>query len=138
MAITPCNVDTQVISALSDVPVTDDGLTPDQFKAKFDQIGVALKAYINNTLIPQITAQYAAKADMATTSSNGLMSAEDKAKLDTVAAGAAVSSWAGKTGAVNPVIGDLGLTANQVRPIYVTDTEPTAASPDGIYLVTEE
>ena len=31
----------------------------------------------------------------------------------------------------------VNLAANQVRPIYVTDTPPTAASPDGIYLVYE-
>ena len=31
----------------------------------------------------------------------------------------------------------VGLSANQVRPIYVTNTAPTGASPDGIYLVYE-
>ncbi len=31
----------------------------------------------------------------------------------------------------------VNLAANQVRPIFVTDTPPTAASPDGIYLVYE-
>ncbi len=31
----------------------------------------------------------------------------------------------------------VNLDANQVRPIFVTDTPPTAASPDGIYLVYE-
>jgi len=31
----------------------------------------------------------------------------------------------------------VNLNANQVRPIYVTDTVPTGASPDGIYLVYE-
>lgn len=31
----------------------------------------------------------------------------------------------------------IGLNSNQVRPIYITDTVPTASSPQGIYLVTE-
>jgi hypothetical protein len=31
----------------------------------------------------------------------------------------------------------VNLAANQVRPIFVTDTPPTAASPEGIYLVYE-
>ena len=31
----------------------------------------------------------------------------------------------------------VNLAANQVRPVFVTDTPPTAASPDGIYLVYE-
>lgn len=32
----------------------------------------------------------------------------------------------------------VNLSANQVRPVFVTDTPPTSASDDGIYLVTEE
>ncbi len=32
----------------------------------------------------------------------------------------------------------VNLNANQVRPIYVTNTVPTGASADGIYLVYEE
>ena len=32
----------------------------------------------------------------------------------------------------------VNLSAEQVRPIFIQNTEPTGASPDGIYLVTEE
>ena len=46
----------QVIHALSDNPVTDDNLTVQQFKDKFDQAAVAIKNYLNNTLIPAIEA----------------------------------------------------------------------------------
>lgn len=61
MAISQCNVTTDVISQLPDKPVTDGGLTSAQFKAKFDQVGLAIKTYINETLIPQITAQFQQK-----------------------------------------------------------------------------
>lgn len=48
--------DMNIIAVLSDAPVPSGDLTEAQFKAKFDEGGLALKQYINNTLIPYITA----------------------------------------------------------------------------------
>lgn len=42
--------DMQIISALSDTP----GLPSNELKAKFDEGGVALKSYINESLVPEI------------------------------------------------------------------------------------
>lgn len=54
MAFTPFSDDVQNISKLGDNPITDDNLTPQQFKARFDAAAVAIKDYINNTLIPEL------------------------------------------------------------------------------------
>lgn len=56
MALPAFSDDVQVIHVLSDNPVTDDNLTVQQFKDKFDQAAIAIKNYINNTLIPAIEA----------------------------------------------------------------------------------
>lgn len=102
MALSQCNVDTDNISQLPDKPVTDGGLTPAQFKAKFDKFGLDLKTYINSTLIPQITAQFQTKLS--------------------------------GTNKLDPAY--LNVDSDQLRHIYVVETEPTSASADGIYLVT--
>ncbi len=60
MAITQCNVTTNVIAQLHDNPVTDDNLTADQFKAKFDEAPDGIKEYINEVLIPELEALFAA------------------------------------------------------------------------------
>jgi len=44
------------ISALGDNPNTDDNLSADQLKAKFDYDGAAIKTYINNTLTTELDA----------------------------------------------------------------------------------
>ena len=54
MAISLFNKDVQNVSALSDLPNTEEGLTSAQLKAVFDQAGVDIKTYINSTLVPQI------------------------------------------------------------------------------------
>ena len=54
MAISLFNADVENVSALSDLPNADDGLTSAQLKAVFDKAGVDIKSYINTTLVPQI------------------------------------------------------------------------------------
>lgn len=103
MALSNCPATVDVIANLSDAPVQDGTKTVEQFKDAFDQAGREIKAYINSTLIPQITAQFQAALD----AGNKL----DPAYLD--------------------------VDSDQLRHIFVVDTEPTGASPDGIYLVTE-
>jgi hypothetical protein len=49
---TACAITVNTIQSLSDNPNTDDGLSSSQLKAKFDQTAVDIKAYINNSLIP--------------------------------------------------------------------------------------
>ena len=54
MALTRFTKETNIIGALADRPNQQDGLTPAQLKAKFDQIGVDLDEYINDTLISEL------------------------------------------------------------------------------------
>ena len=54
MALTTFNEDMEIISKLSTYPNDTDGLTPDELKARFDQAGKLLKAYVNNTLLTEL------------------------------------------------------------------------------------
>ena len=62
MAIATFNEDVEIISQLSDYPNDDDGLEPDELKAKFDLGSVLIKEYINGVLIPAIEAAVEAAA----------------------------------------------------------------------------
>lgn len=54
MAIEKLSADLNIISKLGDYPLADDGLEPDQFKAKFDEAGKLIKQYINEVLVPSV------------------------------------------------------------------------------------
>lgn len=54
MAIPMMEEDVEVISKLGDTPGSDDGLTAQQLKGRFDLAGVRIKNFINNTLIPHL------------------------------------------------------------------------------------
>lgn len=56
MDIQPISKDMNIIAALDDEPNDVGGLTAAELKAKFDEGGVALKAYINETLLPALIA----------------------------------------------------------------------------------
>ena len=61
MALTTCSITASVIAALDDLPNDVGGLTAAQLKAKFDEAGTNLKAYLNDTLIPELDTALAAK-----------------------------------------------------------------------------
>lgn len=54
MAIEKLIADLNIISKLGDYPLADDGLEPEQFKAKFDEAGKLIKQYINEVLVPSL------------------------------------------------------------------------------------
>lgn len=54
MALTAFNEDMEIISKLSTYPNDTDGLTPEELKARFDQAGKLLKAYVNDTLLKEL------------------------------------------------------------------------------------
>ena len=54
MALTAFNEDMEIISKLSTYPNDTDGLTPEELKARFDQAGKLLKAYVNGTLLKEL------------------------------------------------------------------------------------
>lgn len=56
MAIASFTYDMNIISGLADEPNDVGGLTAGELKAKFDEGGLALKTYVNDTLLPGVTA----------------------------------------------------------------------------------
>ena len=50
----------EIISKLSDLPNDTDGLTAAELKARFDRAGTLLKAYINGTLLAELSGSGAA------------------------------------------------------------------------------
>lgn len=56
MAIPAFEHDMEIIQKLSDYPNDSEGLTAEELKAKFDEAGIALSSYINESLIPALIA----------------------------------------------------------------------------------
>lgn len=54
MAIPKLEDDVKIISQIPNYPGSEGGLTPDEFKAKFDEAPQIIKDYINNILIPKM------------------------------------------------------------------------------------
>lgn len=53
MAIPKFNDDLNIISKLGDNPGSDDNLSTDAFRAKFDEAGLKIQQYLNDVLIPE-------------------------------------------------------------------------------------
>lgn len=62
MAFTEFAKDLAIIAKLDDEPNDVGGLTAAELKAKFDEAGESLKKYINESLLPELTAYTAAAA----------------------------------------------------------------------------
>lgn len=56
MAIPKMTDDLNIIQALSDLPNSEDGMTAEELKAKFDAAGLAIQNFINKKLIPALVA----------------------------------------------------------------------------------
>ena len=56
MAIPKMTDDLNIIQALSDLPNSEDGLSAEDLKAKFDEAGLTVQKFINDTLIPALVA----------------------------------------------------------------------------------
>ena len=54
MNLTEFSKDIKIITALGDNPNSDNALTAQGLKEKFDEGGKAIKTFINGTLIPEI------------------------------------------------------------------------------------
>lgn len=63
MNLTFFEKDMNIISALGDNPNSDNNLTAQDLKDKFDEGGKALKTFINSTLIPEIQTAFAEYID---------------------------------------------------------------------------
>ena len=58
MGIPTFDAEVRAISALGTQPLDTDGLSVEGLKAKFDEAAVAIKAYINGTLVPTVDALF--------------------------------------------------------------------------------
>ena len=86
MALTTFNEDMEIISKLSTYPNDTDGLTPEELKARFDQAGKLLKAYVNDTLLKELGGATGA-ASLGVGKVNGTdMGSTIQAALDAIAA----------------------------------------------------
>ena len=89
MAIPKMEDDVEIIAALGDVPGSDDGLSSQQLKEKFDLAAVRLKNFINNILIPELNMIVDVKALLESiidkTLSKSDMAADAKATGDAIA-----------------------------------------------------
>ena len=54
MAIPKLETDVRIISQIPNYPGSEGGLTPEEFKAKFDEAPQIIKDYINNVFIPEM------------------------------------------------------------------------------------
>ena len=54
MAIPKFNDDLNIISKLGDNPGSDNNLSTDAFRAKFDEAGLKIQKYLNDVLIPEV------------------------------------------------------------------------------------
>ena len=64
MAFTKLTKDMAIIGKLPDEPNDIGGLTAQQLKEKFDEAGVSIKAYLNDSLILEIERDLATKAEL--------------------------------------------------------------------------
>ena len=62
LSITLLNGDLNIIQKLDDEPNDVGGLTSDELKAKFDESGLTIQKYINETLVPELLAEQAVEA----------------------------------------------------------------------------
>lgn len=64
MAFTKLTKDMAIIGKLPDEPNDIGGLTAQQLKEKFDEAGVSIKAYLNDSLILEIERDLATKSEL--------------------------------------------------------------------------
>lgn len=122
MAFTRVTKDAGVISALHDKPNIEDGLTPDDLKAKFDELGAALKSYLNDTLCAELEASTGA-ANIGFSSSAGITASTIAAALDELKA-AIVGATVGTlpAGSVGPTtLADGAVTTAKLGALAVTE-----------------
>lgn len=151
MAIPRFNDDVNVIQKLADRPNDTNGLSAAALKAKFDESSGDIKDFINNTLIPFLESLSAA-ADIGvddsvlsmgvSTVQQALEAIQASIVSVSVPDGGITTAKLASNAVTAEKLGSdvdyaaVGLTADQVVPIYVQADDPEVGDPDGIYLVT--
>lgn len=121
MALTRFTGDAGVISALDNRPNIMNGLTPPALKAKFDQIGAALKSYLNGTLCEELESSGGA-GNIGVDEINGLTATNIQDALEELKDaldGATTGSLSPKS-VTEDKIGDLAITTAKLAQLAVT------------------
>lgn len=126
MAIPNFLDDLNIISKLGDYPRSDDGLSTMQFKAKFDEAGLKIQNYINNTLLSYLNQLVDVQALLNGILDSTLTAANKAAPAKTVA-----DKLAEKLGTVGGTLtGILNMSSNRITNVG-TPTEMTDAATKG-------
>jgi hypothetical protein len=86
MAIPKFEADLNIISKLPNYPGSEGGLTPEEFKAKFDEAALLLQEYLNEVLIPEANATVDVDALLAKILDPTLTASNMAARADAVGA----------------------------------------------------
>lgn len=146
MAFTRLEDDLNIISALGDNPNTDDGLSAEQLKAKFDESVNIIKTYINNTLLTQalqkqnftgICKLVSGVLTQAVSGVDYVAGQHTHSQNDVTGLGTALSELNGEVLEISTELSGKQdtLDADQKRHIFVVNTAPLSGAADGIYLV---
>jgi hypothetical protein len=147
MPLTKFTSNTDIIQALADLPNDTGGLTAAQLKAKFDEVGGLLKAYLNNTLIAELEATTdgtsgADKIGMTPITETGTASTIQAivetliSKLKAVTDNASGADFIKATG-ISGLTGDSVQLLLEALKSYI-DTHKTSADHDGRYFTETE
>lgn len=121
MAIKKLEQDLAVLSKLSDYPGSQDGLSTDEFKAKFDEAPLAIQDYINEVLVPAVNAFSPGGSDSIADGSVTTVKLASSAVTSAKIASGAVTTGKINDGAVtNAKIADGAVTAAKVDSTVAT------------------
>lgn len=124
MAFTQLTTDMDIIVKLPDNPNSDAGLSAAQLKAKFDEGGKAIKAFINDTLLDEVGDMSKADYD---TNADGKVDAADSADEATILATARTITVGGKANTFDGSA-DITFTLANIG-AAAASTAPTASLP---------
>ncbi len=121
MGVEKLSKSVQIIQNLGDNPNTDDNLSAEELKAKFDEAAVILKNYINETLVPFINS-----LDSAFTASLDETLTDDKKAAQAKAVGDAIKTLLSKSGGT--MTGAINMGSNKITNLAAPTADTNAAT----------
>lgn len=124
MAIPKFTEDMDIIGKLGDYPGSDDGLSTDAFREKFDEAGKKIKAYLNDTLTPELDKIVDVDALIASIVDTSLSVANKAAEA--AATGAALEKKLNKSGGA--MTGPIDMQGNKLSNVPAPASDLDAAN----------
>lgn len=128
MAISKLLDDLAIISKLGDNPGTDNGLTPEEFKAKFDEAALSIQKFLNDVVIEELNRIFGNDASAYLLKTGGTMAGDinmagnkisgiaDAASLNMAAVTLSAAGWADNSQTVEVS----GITADTEKCAIIT------------------